>query len=209
MRSPLLDTRTGVAHGFELPGTVPPVPFWRPRQVHGPTVLAVRSPSSPAIPGDGAVASSGDCAAAVVTADCVPVLLAADGGRVVAALHAGWRGLAEGVLEEGLAVLAALAPAAPVWAALGPAAGGCCYEVGPEVLAALVPASTRITPTRDSHARLDLRGAVLDRLLALGLQAAAIDLIGPCTICTPPWPSYRREGTRAGRILSWIAPRPA
>jgi len=141
-----------------------------------------------------------------VTADCVPLLLAAGRGLAVAAVHAGWRGIAAGVVEAAVAGLARIAPGAPLVAAIGPAAAGCCYEVGPEVIEAVLPGGERLSPTRDGRARLDLRGLVLDRLIRAGLERPAIELVGPCTICSADWPSYRREGTRAGRALAFAAP---
>ncbi len=212
--APLLSRVPGLVHGFLLPGEPVPVPLWRPKQVHGAVILDVREPGAPQEPADGAVSSRAGVAAAVVTADCVPLLLAAlDGSAAhgsavaaVAAVHAGWRGVAAGVVESGVARLAAAAPGRALVAAIGPAAGGCCYEVGPEVLAAVAPAPEHVTPTHAGHARLDLRGVVRDHLLSLGLAERNIERVGPCTICSPPWPSYRREGPRAGRILSFIAP---
>lgn len=204
--APLLSRPPGLVHGFLPPGEAAPVPLWRPKQVHGAVILDVRDPGAPQEPADGAVSTRPGVAAAVVTADCVPLLLAAEDGAAVAAVHAGWRGVAAGVVEEGVRRLAAAAPGRALVAAIGPAAGGCCYEVGPEVLEAVRPADAWVTPTHDGHARLDLRGVVRDRLLSLGLAERNIERVGPCTICSPPWPSYRREGPRAGRILSFIAP---
>ena len=71
----------------------------------------------------------------VLAADCLPVALGCRGA--VAVVHAGWRGLGEGVLEQGVAALRELGGEGPIGAVLGPCAGACCYEVGPEVHLAL------------------------------------------------------------------------
>ena len=104
------------------------------RQVHGASVRRATEPPGPERPAaeeDGQATALDDVAALVFTADCLPVMLVADGA--VAALHGGWRGLAGGIVEEGVRALRDLGATGPITAALGPAARGCCYEVGEEV----------------------------------------------------------------------------
>ena len=135
----------------------------------------------------------------VLAADCVPVVLSAQGA--VAAVHAGWRGMAAGVLEQGVAALGALAPGREMHAAIGPCAGSCCYEVGAEVLAALgIPGP----PAGSRKAMLDLRAAARERLAAAGVeQVQDVDL---CTICDRRLFSHRRQGAAAGRqaAVAWL-----
>ncbi len=92
------------------------------------------STSQPAFETDGHAIAAPDLAAMVLTADCIPVALGARGA--VAALHAGWRGLAGGVLEEGVRALRELGGNGDIVAVVGPCAGACCYEVGEDVHAA-------------------------------------------------------------------------
>ena len=173
-------------------------------QVHGDRVL---THTQIAHRGGEPVAASADAHATalrgmgvmVLAADCVPVVLASRGA--VAAVHAGWRGLAAGVLERGVEALRDLAPTGEVVAAIGPCAGGCCYEVGVEVLQALeLPA-----PTDGSEkALLDLRAAARTRLLGSGVDRVLdVDL---CTICEQRLFSHRREGADAGRqaAVAWL-----
>src|SRR4051794_31436213 len=104
------------------------------RQVHGARVRRATEPPSaerPYAQEDGQATALDDAAAVVFTADCLPVLLSADGA--VAALHCGWRPLAGGIVAEGVAALREVGGRGRVTAALGPAARGCCYEVGEEV----------------------------------------------------------------------------
>jgi polyphenol oxidase len=131
--------------------------------------------------------------ALVLTADCLPVALVADG--TVAMVHAGWRGLAAGVLEEGLAALRARTE---VFAVIGPGAGACCYEVGAEVHEALG------TGVR-GNAKVDLRAIARARLLAAGV--AGVQDADACTICDERFFSHRREGERAGRQggVAWLS----
>src|SRR4051812_32731848 len=104
------------------------------RQVHGGRVRRATEPPGaerPYTEEDGHATALPDAAAIVFVADCLPVLLAAEGG--VAALHGGWRPLAAGVIDEGIEALHEVGGHGPIVAALGPSARGCCYEVGEEV----------------------------------------------------------------------------
>jgi YfiH family protein len=183
-----------------------PVPVVTPRQVHGTRVVrAVTGEQSPA---DGLVVGEPKLLVGVVTADCVPVLLVDSGRRVAAAVHAGWRGAAAGVLESALSLLRAEFGVEPgtLSAAVGPAVGGCCYTVGPEVGDAFRARTGETTAdaweTRDGRQYLDLRAAV--RLLLGKAGVTTIDVLGPCTVCSPSYHSYRRDGSRTGRQLSFV-----
>jgi polyphenol oxidase len=135
----------------------------------------------------------------------VPVLIA--GPRGVAAVHAGWRGLAGGVIPSTLEAAAESLGGTPQdWTAwVGPAIGACCYEVGYDVAAAIAAASDAdtVTPGPAGRPHLDLPAAARMQLLAAGLQT----VYAPprCTRCDEEhlW-SYRREGKAAGRNLAFI-----
>jgi polyphenol oxidase len=104
------------------------------RQVHGATVRRATEPPGPTRPHaheDGQATALRAHPALVFVADCFPILLAADGA--VAAIHAGWRGMAAGILEEGVKATRDLGASGPITALIGPGARGCCYEVGEEV----------------------------------------------------------------------------
>jgi polyphenol oxidase len=173
-------------------------------QVHGSEVRVVTERTHGggqpvAEPADGHVTALGGVGVMVLAADCVPVAIGAKGA--VAAVHAGWRGLAAGVLEQGVRSLRALARQGQAHAVIGPCAGPCCYEVGVEVLSALgLPAP------RDgaSKAMLDLRAVAAQRLRAAGIET--IDCLDICTICDQRLFSHRREGAAAGRqaAVAWL-----
>ncbi len=183
-----------------------PLPLDVPRQVHGARVLTASAGERSEA--DGLVTAAPGRLVGIVTADCVPVLLVARGARVAAAVHAGWRGAAAGVLEAALAEMATRG-AAPgdVEAAIGPAVGGCCYEVGAEVRDAFEARTGRTTaaawtaPAGGKY-HLDLRRAVALLLAAAGVPSTTV--LGPCTACTPAYCSYRREGSGVGRQLSFV-----
>jgi len=129
----------------------------------------------------------------VLVADCLPVALAS-GGRV-AMLHAGWRGLAGGILARGVAAFDE-----PPAAAIGPGIGRCCYEVGPEVLAAFGD----LEGVADGR-MLDLRAAAEAKLRAAGVEA--IEHVDLCTACRPDlFFSHRRDDGVTGRQggLAWL-----
>ncbi len=146
-----------------------------------------------AIDADGHATALRGVGAMVLVADCLPVVLGSEGA--VAALHAGWRGLAAGVLEEGVRALRELGGEGEIAAVIGPGAGPCCYEVGEEVHAAFGDRS-EINPHRDGR-NLDLPGLARERLEAAGV--AHVEDVGVCTICDERLFSHRREGLRAGR----------
>jgi YfiH family protein len=171
------------------------------RQVHGAEVQRVYSlggagGEAVAIDADGHATALPGIGPMVLTADCLPVALGS--AAAVAMLHAGWRGLAAGVLEEGMRALREVGGTARVNAVIGPGAGVCCYEVGPEVHAAF----------GDDHREgqnINLRAIARDRLLAAGV--AEVFDVEACTICDERFFSHRREGSRAGRQagVAWLA----
>jgi YfiH family protein len=150
----------------------------------------------PRFEADGHAVAAPNVAAMVLSADCIPVVLGAEGA--VAALHAGWRGLAGGVLEEGVRALREVGGRGGVVAVVGPCAGACCYEVGEEVHAAF-------GGTHRDGRLIDLRAIARERLVAAGV-AEVRDAQG-CTICDERYFSHRREGTRAGRQagVAWLS----
>jgi YfiH family protein len=197
----------GLRHGF-LPGRVEPATrVLCPHQVHGTRVVTA-DPGAERPEADGLVTATAGTTVGIVTADCVPVLLLAPRRRVVAAVHAGWRGAAGGIVAAALAHLRERFDVEPsdVEAVLGPAIGPCCYEVGAEVRDAFERTSGAVTSTawrpRERGFSLDLRRAVRLLLEHAGVPATA--LLGPCTRCSSVYCSYRRDGAGTGRQVSFI-----
>lgn len=147
-----------------------------------------------------------------MTADCLPLLLCDDQGTRVSAVHAGWRGLAGGVLESAVAAMAVAPERLLVW--MGPAIGPNAFEVGPEVRAAFIAEDTeaqaafRPSPSTTQGER---RLADLFELARLRLARLGVERVyggGDCTFSQPGrFFSYRRDGT-TGRLASliWLAP---
>lgn len=186
-------------------------------QVHGPNVTVVDEPPSsgsssaqPRVPDtDALVTGVPGLALVVLTADCVPVLLADPDAKVVAAVHAGRRGARDGVV---LATLEAMATrgARPdrVEALLGPAVCGQCYEVPPDMQADVerhLPGTA--CRTRAGSTGLDLRAGLWRQLADAGVARIGVD--PRCTVEDDQLYSYRRDGV-TGRIaaLTWLDPEP-
>jgi len=187
---------------------LPSAPRWL-RQVHGIDVVRFDAAGDDEPTADAAVTSTPGVVLAILTADCLPVLFAARDGREVGAAHAGWRGLAGGVLEATVAAMHT--PPADLVAWLGPAAGPAAYEIGDEVRDAFLAhdarAASAFVATRPGHWRVDLYALARQRLAALGITASVTGG-DRCTISEPAhFYSYRRDG-RTGRqaTLAWIPP---
>lgn len=177
-------------------------PLWL-NQVHGTVVVDVCQESN-GVTADAAFARSPGTACTVMTADCLPVLFCDQAGTVVAAAHAGWRGLCDGVLEQ--TVKAMGVPAESVYAWLGPAIGPRAFEVGSEVLAAFVAvnpqAAAAFKPGGAGKWLGDLYALATQRLERLGV--AGVYGGGLCTYSNPEhYFSYRRDGV-TGRMASLI-----
>lgn len=196
---------------------LPSPPVWL-RQVHGVDVARVTAPAQPgpavSVEGeaDAAVTRVPGVVLAIQTADCLPVVFAAADGSEVAGAHAGWRGLAAGVLEATLAAMHSPPGRLVVW--LGPAAGPGAYEVGAEVREAFVDqdadTATAFVPTRPEHWTMDLYALARLRLIAAGVPGDAIHGGDRCTISEPELFFSHRRDQRTGRMatLVWMDPTP-
>ena len=175
------------------------------RQVHG-TDIAVAPCDRPEA--DGVIVAHPGEIAMVETADCMPLLMVDTSAHLAAAVHAGWRGTAQGIAQRAVAELGALgADPSRVQVLLGPAIGACCYEVGADLRDAFLPVDQ--VHFRGRHPHLDLRAANVAQLLREGLRPNNIHHLEICTACSPSrYPSYRRDGPGCGRLFSlvgWIA----
>jgi YfiH family protein len=185
---------------------LPEEPRWLP-QVHGCSVAIAGEPI-PATGADAAAAFESDRVCAVLTADCLPVLLCDRRGTRVAAVHAGWRGLAGGVIEAAAARLDTAGHALLGW--LGPAIGPSAFEVGDEVRACFIArlgtaATAAFVPCAPGKWLADLFALATRCLHRCGITA--ISGGGLCTYSDPDrFFSYRRDGV-TGRMatLIWIA----
>jgi len=206
-RSSLLSAQPWLDHGFgtrvsdNWPGE-----YARVRQVHSADVVpsdkAAELPDS--AQGDGIVSSTPGLWIGIRTADCVPILIADPARHAVGAIHAGWRGTVASIASEGVGKLAQLWASEPhnLLAAIGPSIGRCCFEVGPEVAQEfrnLFPEATHLPRT------IDLIEANRRQLVAAGVGAENIDVLGTCTVCGgPEFHSWRRDREVSGRMIAAI-----
>jgi len=186
------------------------------KQVHGTDALVLDSPVEQGHVFDGGwdalVTDQPGVMVTVRTADCVPVLLHDPVRRVVAAIHAGWRGAVAGIVPKTVALLVSRfgATVKDMRMAIGPSAGPCCYEVDEPVLTRLRDVFPEwhsvVSPVNPQKARLDLRAFVRRQALVAGLDAERIATVNACTICQPDlFFSYRREGVVKATMVSGIA----
>jgi YfiH family protein len=212
--SPLLD-HPSIVHGF---GTrrdeIAPLmaSYWTRRPVqrerHGTRVVVVTEPNEDCGEADGMLTDRPGLLLTIATADCVPVLLARNDGREVAAVHVGWRGAQAGIVDAFARLVRARGGATSDWtAATGPAAQACCYEVGSEVIEGFVERHglpREIVAPR--HRMLDLPAIVQWQLQRAGV--GQVSQRTECTLCHRydgdshhMFHSYRRDQARRTPVI--------
>ncbi|HXG52537.1 MAG TPA: peptidoglycan editing factor PgeF [candidate division Zixibacteria bacterium] len=182
------------------------------RQVHGDGIVEVRDASlKEAGEADGMISALPNVYLGVLTADCVPILLLAPRERVVAAVHAGWRGTLAGIAAKAVERLEQRFGVSPraVEAALGPSIGACCYEVKEDVSRPLAErwggVAERSTRVAEGRIFVDLRRINRGILEQCGVPPQRVHEIGPCTSCAAQdFFSFRRERRETGRQISLI-----
>ena len=186
------------------------------KQVHSASVLSFE-PGDGDVPGgwkregDALWTVSPGTGVGVHTADCVPILFAHREIRVAAAVHAGWRGLAGGIVEGTVRALAGRfgdSAVGGIVAVAGPCARGCCYEVGGDTAEALhgLPGGPSLLRKGKTSGKwtADLQAIALAALQAAGIPAEQTEAAGPCTVCSPRFHSFRREKSTTARQLSFL-----
>jgi YfiH family protein len=178
--------------------------------VHGPIVIDARRGQAFAsgVKADAMVSDDPNRALSVRTADCVPILLASDDGRTVAAVHAGWRGV---IAEAVIHAVKTMGNGGRIVAAIGPCIGIDAFEVGPEVLEQFEQSfGFEIVSRRrdDGKGQIDLRAGVRQQLLSIGVSEDRIELSDRCTARdADEFFSHRREHGVTGRMASIISAR--
>ena len=182
------------------------------RQVHGANIVEVKDKKlKEAGEADGMITGEADLYLAVLTADCVPMLFVAPEQKLVAAVHAGWRGTLAGIAEKTVSLFKSQynVEAKGLEVALGPSIGVCCYEVKDDVTVPLMKKwGTLTTPSvfvKQGKSFVNLRRLNRDILRASGVPGNQLFQVGPCTSCAAAeFFSYRRERSETGRQMSLI-----
>lgn len=182
------------------------------RQVHGAEVLIydqhTRALTYP-LPYDAVITDKKRIALGISTADCLPILMIDRSKKVIAAIHAGWRGMWRGVVQKTARTMIESFESSPedILAGIGPAIGPCCYEVGRDVVSLFQNSSDsprEFIQEREGNTYLDLSRAAQLELTQVGIPPENIEAIPLCTACRKDlFYSYRREG-KTGRQLSFI-----
>jgi hypothetical protein len=209
------DPRSRIASFFRAAGLGEAQPALL-RQVHGGVVVDASTWLTPGPAADGAIRVARHGASTPVpvvrAADCVAVLVADRNATAVAALHAGWRGVAARIAFRAIERLATEGvDARDLVVALGPAILGCCYEVGEDVVTALDAVcgdrSAYVDRTASGRVTVDLHRALCQQLIAAGVPTASIHSAPWCTRCrTDLFFSFRAEGPGTGRLMGAIGP---
>ncbi len=197
-RVPEWDAFDWLQHGFGTRLSEPPAPLTTLKQIHSATCIFAGGRAGQLGEGDALLDNTPGSVLAIKTADCVPILLVDERLHAVAAVHAGWRGTVAGIATRAVSEMAERFGASPagLHAALGPAIGKCCYEVGHEVAQHF---------GEQGRAHIDLVDTNRRQLLAAGLSPARIYIAGLCTKClAEQFHSYRRDREAAGRMYSFI-----
>jgi hypothetical protein len=195
-----LDAFPWLLHGFgtrlaDIPGMF--ANLATVKQIHSSTCVAAAGRAGVLAEGDALLEDTPGAVVAVKTADCIPVLLVDEKRRAVAAVHAGWRGTAAGIVTQAVARMREQygSRAEDLHAAIGPGIGKCCYEVGPEVAARFA---------EQGRAHIDLAGTNRRQLLAAGVTPGRIYASNLCTQCMPAeFHSFRRDKEASGRLYSF------
>jgi YfiH family protein len=189
-----------LTHGFGLRDSLPPPALTTAQQIHSARILDACGRKGEQIgEGDAIISSEPGVAIGIRTADCVPILLADTRTRVVACVHAGWRGTAANIAGATVEALVSRGcQARNLCVAIGPSIGSCCYEVGSEVACQFDQRRSN-----DEILTLDLAGINETQLMKAGVKE--IWKSGECTYChADRFFSFRREKEKAGRMLSFI-----
>ena len=204
-RAPALDRIAWLIHGFgsrhaDIPATDPQLATLL--QIHSADCVVAAGRTGRLGEGDALLENTPGAVVAVRTADCIPILLADERKRAVAAVHAGWRGTAAEIVRRAVEAMHARFGSSPgdLLAAIGPGIGGCCYEVGPEVAAQF---------GEQGRTHIDLAAINRRQLLDSGVTASRILASNLCTMCrADEFHSFRRDREAAGRMYSFIGLRP-
>jgi polyphenol oxidase len=178
-------------------------------QIHSDIVVKAEGARGRLRTGDALITDVAGLMVGVRTADCVPILMADERRRVVAAVHAGWRGTLARIAARAVEAMTREYGSRPadLVAAIGPSIGVCCYEVGPDVAGAFSGMFPELAGRRE-HSHLDLAEANRRILAEVGVPGERVRVAHLCTRCqAEDFHSYRRDGEQAGRLLAAIGVR--
>lgn len=215
-KSSLLSALPDITHGFGTAGVpveklVPDAVVHQTHQEHGGMVHVLTGEgSAEVLTGDAFITNTPNVACFVRTADCMPILIADPVTKAVGAIHAGWRSATQHIIRRTIEKMTEEFGSKPenMYAAIGPAICGSCYEVGKDVVEAFLkndlPADGRVLRKRNGTTLLNMEWAAEELLTQAHIPRKHIDVITKCTLETPELASYRRDKTET-RQVSFVA----
>jgi len=177
-----------------------------PKQVHGDRIIIADGQNSSKEDADAVITRKPKIPIGILTADCVPVIVADKSNRIGAVIHSGWKGTVQNIAGKTIRKITEIseAKASELFAAIGPSIGGCCYEVGEDVALKFkeeFDGRLDVVKKRNEKFFVSLRDAVALELEREGISRSNIDILDYCTFCDEElFYSYRREGQKAGRM---------
>lgn len=216
LTSPILEALPHLFHGFGMRSGETPSGILFPKQVHGEHIEVIDTPpdiETWSVEADAVITSCPSLPIGVKTADCLPILMSDRGGRGVAVVHAGWRGVALGILPKVICRFSKYVGANPeeIYIAIGPAIDADCMEVDVTVRNFFIKQGQLklweiyARPGRTGHWWLDLKAIAQEQAIQEGVKGQHIDVLPYCTRCDSEYfYSYRREGLAAGRQVNYI-----
>lgn len=179
-------------------------------QVHSDMVV-IKTDKKPSFPkSDGIITPLKGIALAIKSADCLPIFLFDNKNKIISAIHSGWRGAALKIVKKAIKKLEQVFNSKPsdIYAFLGPAINGSCYEVGKEVYEQFSFLGKRkndfFTRTKNNKFYMDLKGINTYILESAGIPTENIEICELCTHCEKDFYSYRRDSNNSGRNISFI-----
>lgn len=213
--SALLKSQKSVFHifpdRFDLAYTIPPLRYEYPwvmaQQVHGKNIWVGKNRSEHTLKGyDGMLTRTDKIDMGIRTADCLPIILYEPHAHILSLIHAGWKGLYEGIIEEVLQKIKGNGGRiSSLIVAIGPHIGSCCYSVDfsrVRMFHKKLKSSNEFAKNRGKTWYLDLRAIVYLLLKQYGMKSSQIDDVDMCTCCNSEYFSYRREGEKCGRMVT-------
>ena len=173
-----------------------------PKQVHSNTVTICTKVGN-INDTDGIITSDKDLVLSIQVADCIPIYLFDKQNHNIGLVHAGWRGVHSGIIENGIEQIKKLdSDPNDIKIILGPSIRQCCFEIGPEVSKLFDDKFQK--KVRKDKTQLDLQGVVVEKLVNMGIQLKNIIDVKECTCCSDRYHSFRRDGDKAGRMIAMI-----
>ena len=173
-----------------------------PRQVHSNNI-SICTKTRNIINSDGIITNNKDLVLSIQVADCIPIYLYDDQNQSFGLVHAGWRGVTVGIIENSIEKMKKLdAKSINIKALLGPSIRQCCFEIGPEVGKLFDNKYQEIGKRNRTH--LDIQNAVIDKLINMNIPYKNINDIRECTCCSDQYHSYRKDGNKDGRMIAMM-----